>query len=154
MNPEEEEIDCALCATKIRLKDSYSPADEAICAECDTEVTGRQHPTPRAKRKPRGWWKVGLPKGIAACFDDPSHGDRYTVLMDADRTRGGWCASYLGFNEQPEHPQFGVSQWGDFTEEAFKRFSQENNRYRIPWADIPEHLQKHVLRRMEPMDIL
>lgn len=37
-------IECALCEKRIWFKDSYSPGDEAICAECDTEVTGRQHP--------------------------------------------------------------------------------------------------------------
>ncbi len=40
----EELAECALCAKPILLRDSYSPADEAICAECDTEVTGRIHP--------------------------------------------------------------------------------------------------------------
>ena len=37
-------VKCALCEKRIFLFDSYSPADEAICAECDTEVTGRKHP--------------------------------------------------------------------------------------------------------------
>lgn len=34
---------CAYCDRILRHADSYSPADEAICARCDTEVTGRDH---------------------------------------------------------------------------------------------------------------
>jgi len=41
---DDEIIECALCPRKIWFRDSYSPADDAICAECDTEVTGRTHP--------------------------------------------------------------------------------------------------------------
>jgi len=40
---EEEMIDCALCGRRILFVDSYSPGDEAICASCDTEFTGRVH---------------------------------------------------------------------------------------------------------------
>jgi hypothetical protein len=36
-------IECALCDKLVRFKDSYSPGDEAICAACDTKVTGRVH---------------------------------------------------------------------------------------------------------------
>lgn len=39
-----ELIECALCDKQLWFQDSYSPGDEAICAECDTEVTGREHP--------------------------------------------------------------------------------------------------------------
>ncbi len=35
---------CDLCGKKVWFTDSYSPGDSATCAECDTEVTGRQHP--------------------------------------------------------------------------------------------------------------
>jgi hypothetical protein len=35
---------CALCGKLIYFEDSYSPGDDAICAECDTDVTGREHP--------------------------------------------------------------------------------------------------------------
>lgn len=40
---EEDVIDCALCGKRILFVDSWSPGDEAICSECDTEVTGRTH---------------------------------------------------------------------------------------------------------------
>lgn len=43
---EEEMVDCALCSKRIAFFESFSPlvcGDDAICAECDTEVTGRQH---------------------------------------------------------------------------------------------------------------
>lgn len=40
----DEVITCALCPRRIWFRDSYSPGDDAICAECDTEVTGRVHP--------------------------------------------------------------------------------------------------------------
>lgn len=45
-NPPEELIDCAMCDKEIKLEDSWSPGDEAICAKCDTEVTGRNHDEP------------------------------------------------------------------------------------------------------------
>ena len=34
---------CSLCNKSIWFRDSWSPYDEAICAECDTIVTGREH---------------------------------------------------------------------------------------------------------------
>jgi len=40
---EEEIVDCTLCGKTILFVDSWSPGDEAICASCDTEVTGRVH---------------------------------------------------------------------------------------------------------------
>lgn len=40
---EDDVIDCALCGAVLLFSDSYSPGDEAICASCDTQVTGRQH---------------------------------------------------------------------------------------------------------------
>lgn len=42
--PDDEIIECALCDKKLWFMDSWAPGDEAICSECDTEVTGRQHP--------------------------------------------------------------------------------------------------------------
>jgi hypothetical protein len=41
---EDDVLECALCSKLILFKDSWSPADEGICSECDTEVTGRPHP--------------------------------------------------------------------------------------------------------------
>lgn len=40
----DEITQCGLCEKNIWFRDSYSPNDEAICAECDTEVTERAHP--------------------------------------------------------------------------------------------------------------
>jgi len=40
----ENPVKCALCPRVLPLADTYAPGDEAICPECDTEVTGRQHP--------------------------------------------------------------------------------------------------------------
>lgn len=40
---EEDVVDCAMCGKVLLFSDSYSPGDEAICAECDTEITGRIH---------------------------------------------------------------------------------------------------------------
>jgi DNA-directed RNA polymerase subunit RPC12/RpoP len=38
-----EIIACSLCGKRLYFADSWAPGDEAICSECDTEVTGRQH---------------------------------------------------------------------------------------------------------------
>lgn len=49
--------ECALCDKLIWVRDSWSPHDEAICAECDTEITGREHPPsldPRTDAEPGG----------------------------------------------------------------------------------------------------
>lgn len=35
---DDEFIECAWCEKRIRFVDSYSPGDEAICAECNKEV--------------------------------------------------------------------------------------------------------------------
>ena len=42
---DEPTITCAGCNKGIWVRDSYSPpgTDEALCAECDTEVSGRKH---------------------------------------------------------------------------------------------------------------
>lgn len=43
--PHEDAIThCALCGRPLWWRDSWSPGDDAICAECDTGVTGRAHP--------------------------------------------------------------------------------------------------------------
>jgi hypothetical protein len=34
---------CATCNKPVLFRDSWSPEDEALCSECDTEVTGREH---------------------------------------------------------------------------------------------------------------
>lgn len=34
---------CATCNKLVLFRDSWSPGDEALCSECDTEVTGRKH---------------------------------------------------------------------------------------------------------------
>lgn len=39
-----EIIACALCGRLLPFTQTYSPADEAICPPCDTEVTGSHHP--------------------------------------------------------------------------------------------------------------
>lgn len=36
-------INCALCDKRIWFRDSWSLSDDAICAECDTTITGREH---------------------------------------------------------------------------------------------------------------
>lgn len=35
--------ECAACGVRIPFADTYSPGDMAICADCDTEATGRRH---------------------------------------------------------------------------------------------------------------
>lgn len=39
-------IECAYCDKVILYEMSWSPGDDAICDVCDTEVTGRVHPSP------------------------------------------------------------------------------------------------------------
>lgn len=43
-------VQCSGCDVVLPLEDSYSPGDEALCATCDTEVTGREHPVTNEDR--------------------------------------------------------------------------------------------------------
>ena len=45
-------VSCAYCGKLVLFAETYSPADEAICPECDTEVTGRIHPDPYPTTEP------------------------------------------------------------------------------------------------------
>lgn len=58
--------DCALCRKTIWFRDSYSPGDEAICAECDTEVTGRPH-KPSLPVTPAGFAQLQAELGPVKC---------------------------------------------------------------------------------------
>jgi len=35
---------CSACGWPVWHRDSWSPGDELLCSDCDTEVTGRSHP--------------------------------------------------------------------------------------------------------------
>lgn len=43
MERNREYVACCLCGRWLPVEDTYSPGDEALCPECDTEVTGRTH---------------------------------------------------------------------------------------------------------------
>jgi len=62
---DDEFIACGGCDKIIPFEDSYAPGDDALCAECDTEVTGRDH-TPKAKTKAK---KKKKPTVMRSCCD-------------------------------------------------------------------------------------
>lgn len=97
------------------------------------------HPRRASKRR-----LEGAPPYVLSVYDaGPKHNDRYTVFF-------GWpiwqesmerSVPFLGFNECPTSPNTGVSMWGEL-----ERFGGGPGKP-ISWADLPEHLQKHVIAR-------
>ncbi len=48
-------INCTFCKKLVWFRDSWAPGDDAICAECDTEVSGRRHKRPTIPVTPEGY---------------------------------------------------------------------------------------------------
>ena len=65
---EEDVVDCAMCGKVLLFSDSYSPGDEAICAECDTEITGSQR-SGEAQSHPAPGVRDSSPRSINSCSD-------------------------------------------------------------------------------------
>ena len=42
---EDDVVICVGCYKPVLMLDSWSPGDDAMCSECDTEITGRPHKT-------------------------------------------------------------------------------------------------------------
>lgn len=96
----------------------------------------------RASKK----WLEGAPEYVLDCFDT-GWCDRYTILFGGslfdecllkDRK-----VMYLGLNDMPTHPWFGVSMWGEIDA------SYRPSRYRIRWLDLPENVRNHIMKRAE-----
>ena len=105
-------------------------------------------PRPYKPRRAGKRWLEEAPEYILDVFDNRGKtADRYTVLfggsMLEDLLLKNRKVYYLGMSSYPTHPWFGVSMWGEC--EALWRPSHQ----RIRWLDLPEHIRKHVIRRVE-----
>jgi len=108
--------------------------------------------TPAAGASPRAAPKVVTPdakiieENVHSIYDSgPGTGDRYTVVL---KPSAGWVANsghhaMLGFNENPTHPQHGVSQ---FSEGKLGSHLGKP----IKFEDLPQDLQRHVIGRVGP----
>ena len=99
--------------------------------------------------KPRRASKKGLegaPEYVLDCFDH-KRGDRYTILFGGslfdERLLKDRKVMYLGLNDAPTHPWFGISMWGEIDA------SYRPSRYRIRWLDLPENVRNHIMKRAE-----
>ena len=101
-----------------------------------------------ASRYPRRHLKTvhDAPLYVASVYDHPDFADRYTVVFTGpgfEYTRDRMAHS-LGLSYYCDSPQ-GVSMWG----EVDMAWCREQSRKRIPWADLPEHVRRHVRARVE-----
>lgn len=100
-----------------------------------------------APRKAPAHRLEGAPPYVVAVYDDgPRANDRYTVLFGWPlwQPEMGREVPCLHFNKAPTHPAVGVSLWG----EVSWRWGAKM----ISWSDLPEHLQQHVIARVNYPD--
>ncbi len=98
----------------------------------------------RASKK----WLEGAPEYVLDCFDNKlKTADRYTILFGGslfdDNLLKDRKVMYLGLNDAPTHPWFGVSMWGEI-EAGYRPW-----RERVRWLDLPEHIRNHIMKRVE-----
>ena len=79
---------------------------------------------------------------VRAVYDaGPEQNDRYTVVLKPVWEANPGHSQCLGFNAQPTHPSYGISQ---FSECVVGRHLGK----KIKFADLPEHLREHVVGRL------
>jgi hypothetical protein len=107
-----------------------------------------------SRSRPRKPWKgegKNIPKivkeNVVGVYDAPrSQGsDHYTVVLSKDWTANPGFSSCLGFNDNPEHPAFGISQMSEC------RLGRHLGK-KIKFTDLPKELQRHVIRRLKTDD--
>lgn len=101
-----------------------------------------------ASRYPRRHLKTvhDAPLYVASVYYHPNFADRYTVIFTGPEfayTRDRRAHS-LGLSYYCDSPQ-GVSMWG----EVDMAWCREQSRHRIAWADLPEHVRRHIRARVE-----
>ena len=91
-----------------------------------------------APRRARQKRLVGAPPYVLAIYDE---GEEYTVIFGWPlwEPKMGRTLPCLHFNAAPSHPACGVSMWG----EVDGRWGAKQ----IDWAELPTHLQQHVISR-------
>ena len=72
-------------------------------------------------------WREDAPDYILDCFDNPTYGDRYTVLFvpETVENQDHRFVPYLGMDGAPSHPQ-GVSMWGELKAHEAADFIQKS----------------------------
>ena len=96
-------------------------------------------------RRASARWLEGAPEYVRSVFDNKGKTcDRYTVTFTGTLWFAGLGRNvqYLGMSDNPTHPQ-GFSQWGECPA------SYSPSRQKIRWLDLPEHIRKHVIARVE-----
>ena len=86
------------------------------------------------------------PVYVASVYDHPNFADRYTIVFTGpgfEFTRDRHAHS-LGLSYACDSPM-GISMWG----EVDMAWCSEQSRRRIPWAELPEHVRRHVRVRVE-----
>ena len=101
---------------------------------------------PYKPRRASKLWLEEAPEYILDVFDNKGKtADRYTVLFGGSMLEDSLLESrkvyLLGMSDDPAHPWYGVSMWGDC--DAAWRPSH----WRTRWLDLPEHIRNHVIRR-------
>lgn len=107
--------------------------------------------TPRRASKR---WLEGAPDYVLDVIDHPQFTDRYTVMFTGplllrlnDSREFHHCrVQYLAMSDAPTHPQ-GFSMWGEMPAYQAQDYRYRNKHRRIRWADLPEHIQAHVVAR-------
>ena len=106
-------------------------------------------------KRDRKRWLEGAPEYVTAVRDSgPKTGDRWTVFIGGslsltakdpiNQPQFDDVEEYLGMNNDPTHPSFGISQWGEC-----RRGQRRNSGKTIRWLDLPEHIREHVVMRCE-----
>lgn len=115
---------------------------------------------PRGQYKPRragARWLVGAPDYVLDVWDNKGRTtDRYTVYFGGEfliQDATGTWVQYLAMSDAPTHPQ-GFSQWASCTaqERASFAYRRPDGNRRIRWADLPAHIQQHVIQRATAED--
>ena len=96
---------------------------------------------PDAPRRSRQKRLVGAPPYVLAVYKEGGEAGEYTVIFGWPLwgRKMGRTLPCLHFNSLPNHPTVGVSMWG----EVGGRWGAKQ----IDWAELPDHLQRHVISR-------
>lgn len=83
------------------------------------------------------------PKKIIAIIDNPAFIDRYTVVLEPERSFKDQYEC-LGLSNDPTSP-LGFSQFSSCSLDWLR----ENEFNKIDWSLVPQHIQKHIIDRLK-----
>ena len=101
---------------------------------------------PYKPRRASKRWLEGAPEYVLDCFDT-GWCDRYAILFGGrlfdDNLLKDRKILFLGLSDNPEHPAFGYSMWGE-CDAAWRP-----SKWRVRWLDLPENVRNHIVKRVE-----